>query len=425
MKKDEKRIKAKFALLDCKYEIQNTFEEHFDNEKFQQNFSANYAKVKIYVMAHGRNRNHSEISKESVEKAIMSLGCVPIVGEWKQYEDGTYGFGSHGGKLEITDQSITYTDTTTPYGFTPPNVEYKWETIVEKNGVDSEEYLVCDGYLFAQKYEDQVNYILNNGVWQSMEIEIEDGFFDDENYLVVNDFKFSALCILNKSSDVDKNVEPCFPSANIQSVGSFNKFEKEFKEMLINFNKACKENNKRGDTKMEFDVKYLPENYSYLYHTEKEVFVVNTETNTVDKIEYTMVEKDGSFEMQISTESNLYEFKVEVAEEIVFNVLESTEYVELDTKYQALLGKVDAYEMNEKQLLIDKFDKLISEDNESYSKIKDALSDYTVDELNKELKVIYAEQKMNEDKPLEENKFAKQKEYNADFTTKSKYSNLF
>src|SRR5690554_7442615 len=67
--------------------------------------------VKVYIAYAGKNRNFSIISKETFEKMIPSLYGIPIVGEWKEEKED---FGTHGGKIEISDEGIKYIETTKP-----------------------------------------------------------------------------------------------------------------------------------------------------------------------------------------------------------------------------------------------------------------------------------------------------------------------
>ncbi|EJL1642837.1 hypothetical protein NL868_004375, partial [Shigella flexneri] len=94
-----------------------------------------------------------------------------------------------------------------------------WETITENDG-SINEYLVVDGaYLWSGRYE-EIDDIIANQYGQSMEIEITDGQFaviDGQETFRIDNFLFSALCILGIEKDGEGHVEPCFESASIRA----------------------------------------------------------------------------------------------------------------------------------------------------------------------------------------------------------------
>ena len=57
---------------------------------------------KCYVMAVGKNRNYSCISKEAVEDALPTIYNIPVVGHMYVGEDGEYHMGGHDLKLHET-----------------------------------------------------------------------------------------------------------------------------------------------------------------------------------------------------------------------------------------------------------------------------------------------------------------------------------
>lgn len=184
-----------------------------------------FSKVKIRIAYTGTNRNNSYISKESFEKALPTIYNCPIIGEFiETVED----WGSHGGKIEISDKGIKYIQTTKPYGVINETSEITWEDVVEEDGAINT-YLCATGYLWTGRYE-ELDSVLKNSKSQSMEIEISNGDFKDINnqqVYAIEDFVFSAFCILGDS------VEPCFESSTVTSY-NFNKddFKAEFNKML-------------------------------------------------------------------------------------------------------------------------------------------------------------------------------------------------
>jgi hypothetical protein len=184
-----------------------------------------FSRVKIRIAYTGENRNGSFISKETFEKALPTIYNCPIIGEFIETVDD---FGSHGGKIEISDQGIKYIQTTKPYGVINENSEITWEDVFEEDGTINT-YLCATGYLWTGRY-DELFSVIQNSKSQSMEIEVSNGEVKNiggKQIYNINEFIFSAFCILGDS------VEPCFESASVTSY-NFNKdeFKKQFNEML-------------------------------------------------------------------------------------------------------------------------------------------------------------------------------------------------
>ncbi len=196
-----------------------TFESRFDKpEKFNSQFHM----VKIYIAYAGKNRNGSIISKETFEKLIPSLYGVPVVGEWKG-ED----FGSHGGKIEISEDGVEYIDTTKPYGFVDSSATVQWEVVTEEDGTEKE-YLTTTAFLWTSRYPETLK-VLENKSNQSMELNVFDGEMSGEypDYFEILDGEFSALCILGEE------VEPCFESAKVSQFNlDKDVFRDEFTQMV-------------------------------------------------------------------------------------------------------------------------------------------------------------------------------------------------
>lgn len=184
-----------------------------------------FSKVKIRIAYTGTNRNNSYISKEAFEKALPTIYNCPIIGEFiETIED----WGSHGGKIEISDKGIKYIHTTKPYGVINESSEITWEDVVEEDGTINT-YLCATGYLWTGRYE-ELESVIKNSKSQSMEIEINNGSFQTINgkqVYAIDDFVFSAFCILGD------DVEPCFEFAEVTAF-NFNKddFKAEFNTML-------------------------------------------------------------------------------------------------------------------------------------------------------------------------------------------------
>lgn len=212
-----------------------------------------FSRASIRALYVGCNRNGSHFSKEVVEDAIKTIYNVPIVGEYLEEKDN---FGGHGGELVIKDDEISLKVTTMPYGVIPESATVRWEIIQEKDGTYNE-YLIIDGaYLWSGRYE-ELNGLLENSYGQSMEIEVVNGNFgivDGVETFKVDEFIFSAFCILGIDKNGEGHVEPAFESANIETY-SLNKdeFKKEFNKMIAELKFSLTKGGEEMTEKIERD----------------------------------------------------------------------------------------------------------------------------------------------------------------------------
>lgn len=181
-----------------------------------------FSTCKVRVLYTGKNRNMSIITKDAVEKALPTLRNIPIVGEYsEEIED----YKGHGGKIDL--DSYKYVHTTKPYGVVPESATYEWEEVKGRDGA-IREYLTINGcYLWTGRYEEAYD-VIKNGKGQSMEIEVVDGLWDEEEEAYrIDNFIFSALCILGD------DVEPAFEEASITAYSlDKDSFKQEFSTML-------------------------------------------------------------------------------------------------------------------------------------------------------------------------------------------------
>jgi len=191
--------------------------------------NSEFTKAKAYILYYGENRNKSKISKESVESAIPTLYNVPVIAEWIEKKED---FGTHGGKIIISDKGVEYVQTTKPYGLVPESCNARWEMVEDK------EYLVADIILWSGRYEELAKTVSEFSN-QSMEINVFEGAWDKDVY-DINKFEFSALCLLGQ------DVEPCFEQAKIVAYG-LDEFKKEMDEMFKNYKCFSEVLQKGGD----------------------------------------------------------------------------------------------------------------------------------------------------------------------------------
>ena len=208
-----------------------------------------FLRTKIKVFYEGVNRNNSHFTKDVINRAQYSAYNIPIVGEFNSEKNN---FGGHGGRIEITDEDVKLVQTTVPYGVVPMDAKFSWEPVTEKNGEVRDYYTIDGALLWTGRYP-ELNTILEEGAMgQSAEIEVQSGDFaivDGQETFKINEFIFSALCILgiSKESDPYGHTEPCFESANIE-VSQYELQESKFKE---SFNFMMRQLSNTDDTTSE------------------------------------------------------------------------------------------------------------------------------------------------------------------------------
>jgi hypothetical protein len=251
-----------------------------------------FSTAKVRVLYTGKNRNMSIITREAVDKALATLPNIPVVGEFSvESED----FKGHGGAIDL--DTYKYIHTTKPYGVVPESATYEWESVKGKDGV-TREYLVINGvYLWTGRYEEAYS-VIQNGKGQSMEIEVTDGFWNEEQEAYqINNFVFSALCILGD------DVEPAFEDASITAYSlDKDSFKREFSQMMSELKSSLSNEKEVGDKML----KELLEKYSL---TMEDITAKGIDLNEIseDEIEAKIIEV---FEIEVEAQ------KVDAGEEI-------------------------------------------------------------------------------------------------------------
>ena len=365
-----------------------------------------FALVDILLCYHGENRNRTSMSKEVIEAALPSLYGVPIVGEYIYLDDGSKDFGSHGGKIILSDKGIKFEDTTKPYGFITKDAvdNAKWVTITEKDGFTQHEYLELKGCIVWEKRYEEVSSLLDKNYGQSMEISINAGYEDKNGYYVIEDMTFSAACILGSNPD-GTDVIPCFESACIGRHYELDSFKQEFSLMLDEYKKLNESatavhdketNNKPNKEEKKFmDLQKFSEilstakigesdvnKYRLLNVTDSKVFALDMEdykpygfdyaVTTEEDVENIVIDFESKVEMSLSatdkiTEENFEEFDIKSVIDYASDektkentsILEAefnkkmeemkTAYEDISASYSVAMKKVEEYEAKENE----------------------------------------------------------------------------
>lgn len=200
-----------------------------------------FIRCKCYMLATGDNVNGSDITLEAVQKAMArgEFYNKPVIAHLYQdpEDNNKWRVGGHDSKWIITNTSFDIVNECIPFGCIPESANLQLEEVLEADGETLNTYLTCQIILWTGRYN-IMDAAYSDDIYfnQSCELSINEYHWKDNDVLAIDDFTFSALCLLNKSSDNSKNVRPCFPSCRVEKMKAFSidtdKFKQNFELML-------------------------------------------------------------------------------------------------------------------------------------------------------------------------------------------------
>lgn len=371
-----------------------------------------FTRCKCYMLAIGDNVNGSDITLEAVQKAMErdEFYNKPIIAHlYKDEETGKWRVGGHDSKWVITNTSIEVINECIPFGTIPESSHLKLEEVLEPDGETVNTYLTCQMILWTGRFN-IMDAAYSDDVYfnQSCEIVINDYHWKENDILAIDDFTFSALCLLNKSDDNSKNVRPCFPSCRVEKIKAFSididKFKQNFELMLDKFKEYesvsatalsvqnKKVNNKQkmeGECNMDFakitevlsTVKRENSEvckYRLLNVTDSQIFVLDMEdycpysfnyASAKDEEsgnEYAVIDFDSKAEMSLSAtekinEENFEEFRIKDEIDIVIDKFSKENEIKNNDKIEIVSKEIS-----------EKFQKEYDELRESYESLTKA-----------------------------------------------------
>ena len=350
------------------------------------------SECEIKVFYHGRNRNGSYISKAVGNQIANSLPRAPIVALYNEQIDD---YEDHGEEIIINREGIKFEKKTIPYGAVDKDTPAVWKKFWDNKGIEKE-YLVVRGFLWTGRYP-HLKQVLENPKGQSMEFfeESVDGNwakFDNETdeIFIFNEASVSALCILGD------DVEPCFEDATIgkpEILYSLKKdeFKQEFDTFMFELNKILDhENNAKGGMAVKIENEEVK--------VEETEFVNTEEIESIEEEELETEFEESKEDAIETVEEEVLETE-EVEEEFTEKVEEDTRLEDLQKEYDlvneeltklkaefAILKKEkNSRELLEKENICNNFSIL---GEEVLKDFKENLSNYTAEELEKELSVV-------------------------------------
>ena len=373
---------------------------------------------KCYVQGVGKNRNFSYMSKENIQRCLPTLSYAPVVGHLidKLDEDGNpTGEKYMGGHDYYIDDDWNLKSACVPYGVVKAD-SFDFETVKEYEDEIETEYLTAEVILWTGRYPELMEAIYSDDFYfnQSMEINVSEfrPYEEDSNYTELTDFTYSALCLLGKADDKTspEHTEPCFVESKVIPVQyslereEFSKVMGELKnELAFYFNKDNTEG--KEDEVVENEKEEVIETVEEVNEESTEEVVENTteETPDAEVNEDTNTESENE---EVQEDETVVEASVE---ETVEETVEMSELDSLKAEYEEYKNSHSHTneEFDELQRYHDnaEFEKIHAEretmlsdekysvlaENEAFAELKKNMDNYSLADLEKEAKVIFAD----------------------------------
>ncbi len=373
---------------------------------------------KCYVQGVGKNRNFSYMSKENIQRCLPTLSYAPVVGHLidKLDEDGNpTGEKYMGGHDYYIDDDWNLKSACVPYGVVKAD-SFDFETVKEYEDEIETEYLTAEVVLWTGRYPELMEAIYSDDFYfnESMEISVSEyrPYEEDSNYTELTDFTYSALCLLGKADDKTspEHTEPCFVESKVIPVQyslereEFSKVMGELKnELAFYFNKD--DTDGKEDEVVENEKEEVIETVEEVNEESTEEVVENTteETPDAEVNEDTNTESENE---EVQVDETVVEASVEetVEETVEMSELDSlkAEYEEYKNSHSHTNEEFDELQKYHDDAEFEKIhaerDAMLSDEkysvlaeNEAFAELKKNMDNYSIADLEKEAKVIFAD----------------------------------
>ena len=385
-------------------------------EKINEEFTL----CKCYVQGVGKNRNFSYMSKENIQRCLPTLSYAPVVGHLidKLDEDGNpTGEKYMGGHDYYIDDDWNLKSACVPYGVVKAD-SFDFETVKEYEDEIETEYLTAEVVLWTGRYPELMEAIYSDDFYfnESMEISVSEyrPYEEDSNYTELTDFTYSALCLLGKADDKTspKHTEPCFVESKVIPVQyslereEFSKVMGELKnELAFYFNKDNTDGKEDEVVENEKEKEEVIETVEEVNEESTEEVVENTteETPDAEVNEDTNTESENE---EVQEDETVVEASVEetVEETVKMSELDSlkAEYEEYKNSHSHTNEEFDELQKYHDDAEFEKIhserDAMLSDEkysvlaeNEAFTELKKNMDNYSIADLEKEAKVIFAD----------------------------------
>ena len=368
---------------------------------------SNLMKVKITVMHDGINYNGSKFTLQDMKRAEESVKNIPILGYVLRDTDGNLDdFDGHNMETRIKDSDKGFEIETyyleKPIGVVPESCNPRYEEI------DGLNHLIVDGYIW-KSYSNGSYKLIENSSFKgvSMEIEVLDGNWNElENVYDITDYRYTGITVLGDM------VEPAMgDTCKIQKYSAC----ADYKDALADIYREIyslerKEDNMEEikdevivETQQEPEIEEVVESEE----TKEEVVEAEEVTQTEEIVEEVETPEETEVVEEVKEESETLDVFAELLEEVPGTLKEVADMItekfsmineELKT-LREFKSKIDLEELKgQVDEISDKYDLDV---DTTELKEKAITKDITLEQLEKELKVLFAE------KVLENGKFSK------------------
>ena len=368
---------------------------------------SNLMKVKITVMHDGINYNGSKFTLQDMKRAEESVKNIPILGYVLRDTDGNLDdFDGHNMETRIKDSDKGFEIETyyleKPIGVVPESCNPRYEEI------DGLNHLIVDGYIW-KSYSNGSYKLIENSSFKgvSMEIEVLDGNWNElENVYDITDYRYTGITVLGDM------VEPAMgDTCKIQKYSAC----ADYKDALADIYREIyslerKEDNMEEikdevivETQQEPEIEEVVESEE----TKEEVVEAEEVTQAEEIVEEVETPEETEVVEEVKEESETLDVFAELLEEVPGTLKEVADMI--TEKFSMINEELKTLREFKSKIDLEELKGQVDEISNKYDldvdttelKEKAITKDITLEQFEKELKVLFAE------KVLENGKFSK------------------
>lgn len=358
---------------------------------------SNLMKVKITVMHDGINYNGSKFTLQDMKRAEESVKNIPILGYVLRDTDGNLDdFDGHNMETRIKDSDKGFEIETyyleKPIGVVPESCNPRYEEI------DGLNHLIVDGYIW-KSYSNGSYKLIENSSFKgvSMEIEVLDGNWNElENVYDITDYRYTGITVLGDM------VEPAMgDTCKIQKYSAC----ADYKDALADIYREIYSLERKEDNMEEIKDEVIVEKQQ---EPETEEVVESEEvTQTEEIVEEVETPEETEVVEEVKEESETLDVFAELLEEVPGTLKEVADMI--TEKFSMINEELKTLREFKSKIDLEELKGQVDEISNKYDldvdttelKEKAITKDITLEQFEKELKVLFAE------KVLENGKFSK------------------
>lgn len=368
---------------------------------------SNLMKVKITVMHDGINYNGSKFTLQDMKRAEESVKNIPILGYVLRDTDGNLDdFDGHNMETRIKDSDKGFEIETyyleKPIGVVPESCNPRYEEI------DGLNHLIVDGYIW-KSYSNGSYKLIENSSFKgvSMEIEVLDGNWNElENVYDITDYRYTGITVLGDM------VEPAMgDTCKIQKYSAC----ADYKDALADIYREIYSLERKEDNMEEIkdevivETQQEPEIGEVVESEEIKEEVVEAEevTQNEEIVEEVETPEEAEVIEEVKEESETLDVFAELLEEVPGTLKEVADMI--TEKFSMINEELKTLREFKSKIDLEELKGQVDEISNKYDldvdttelKEKAITKDITLEQFEKELKVLFAE------KVLENGKFSK------------------